>query len=77
MCSIPTGHKMIIDTIKLPYEVKDYAEYDNDTDLYGTSDFSTKRFVSLGYGENVLEFFHDGSSALNVKVEAKIEYESV
>ncbi len=77
MCSIPTGHKMIIDTIKLSYEVKDYAEYDNDTDLYGTSDFSTKRFVSLGYGENVLEFFHDGSSALNVKVEAKIEYESV
>ncbi len=38
--------------------------------------------VHLIFQQNVLchwdmAFFHDGSSALNVKVEAKIEYESV
>lgn len=77
VCSILSGHKLVIDTVKLPYEVKDYTENGSNTDLYGTSDFSTKRFVSLGYGENVLEFFHEGGNALNVKVEAKIEYESV
>lgn len=78
ICEIESGKSMVIDTTKLPYEVKEYSS-DGEIlrDLYGMSDFSTVRFLNLGYGNNTIVFTQEGTDALTVSVEAKIEYESV
>lgn len=77
-CEIGAGSSMVIDTTKLPYEVMCYStDGSAASNLYGTSDFSTKRFIVLGYGKNEIRFAHDGINSLNVSVEAKLEYESV
>lgn len=78
VCEIAAGMRMIIDTTKFPYEVKEYsAEGEFLRDLYGMSDFSTIRFLRLGYGNNTITFTQEGTDALAVSVEARIEYESV
>ena len=78
LCEIESGKSMVIDTTKLPYEVKEYsADGEMLRDLYGMSDFETERFLSLGYGLNTIAFTQEGTGTLTVSVEAKIEYESV
>lgn len=78
LCEIEYGKSMVIDTTKIPYEVKEYSS-DGEIlrDLYGMSDFSTVRFLNLGYGNNTIVFTQEGTDALTVSVEARIEYESV
>ncbi len=77
-CVIGEGNTMVIDTTKLPFEIKEYsAEGQIIRNLYGTSDFSTKRFVMLGYGTNKITFTHEGAGEIAASVEAKMEYESV
>lgn len=76
-CEIEEGSVMVIDTSVLPYMVNEAADGEIVRDLYGASDFSTKRFLLLGYGENVIEFQHEGEGELDVTAEAKLEYESV
>ncbi len=77
-CVIGEGNTMVIDTTKLPFEIKEYsAEGQMVRDLYGTSDFSTKRFVMLGYGTNEITFTCEGEGKIAASVEAKMEYESV
>lgn len=78
LCEIVSGNKMVIDTTKLPYEVAEYsADGEFVRDLYGTSDFLTKRFLTLGYGSNEIRFAGGGTGNLVVSVEVKMEYESV
>lgn len=77
-CVIDEGNTMVIDTTKLPFEIKEYSpEGQMIRDLYGTSDFSTERFVMLGYGTNEITFTHDGAGEITASVEARMEYESV
>lgn len=78
VCEIESGKIMVIDTTIIPYEIKEYsAEGEILRDLYETSDFSTRRFLTLGYGKNTIVFTQEGTDAFTVSVEAKIEYESV
>lgn len=76
-CEIAAGSRMIIDTTQLPYEVAGCASDGTRNNLYGTSDFATKRFITLGYGKNEIRFTQDGAGSLHVSVEARLEYESV
>lgn len=77
-CSIPDGNRLVIDDTKIPYEIAEYnskGEYVQD--LYQHSDFATKRFIMLGYGNNLISFSHEGTGAIMMIVEGRVYYESV
>lgn len=77
-CSIPEGNRLVIDATKIPYEI---AEYDDKgvfiQDLYQQSDFSTDRFIIARFGTNKITFTHEGSGALKLLAEMRVDYESV
>lgn len=77
-CVIKNGNRLIIDNTKIPFEI---AEYDSTgtfvQNLYQNSDFSTDRFVTLGFGSNKITFTHEGEKAISLIAEGKIIYESV
>lgn len=76
--TIDAGNKLVIDTTSIPYSIKQFDANDNlISDMYQLSDFSTYRFVNLGYGENIISATHDTVSVIKVGVEAKIEYATV
>ena len=76
--TISEGHMLVIDTTSIPYSI---IEYDSSgvmiADRYALCDFSTKRFFLLKRGKNQITISHGGLSNVAVKVEARIEYESV
>lgn len=76
--SIPTGNKLVIDAMEIPYSINEYT-IDNVfvKDLYEKSDFSTERFIMLEYGKNKITFSHESSEKMRISVEGAIEYESV
>ena len=76
--TIPEGNKLVIDTMSIPYSIREYT-IDNKLidDLYEKSDFSTERFVMLGCGNNRITFTHETSEQMKIYVEGAIEYESV
>lgn len=77
-CVIKDGNRLIVDNTKIPFEI---AEYDSTgtfvQNLYQCSDFSTDRFISLGFGSNRISFSHEGENAIALIAEGKIIYESV
>lgn len=77
-CTIKDGNRLIVDNTKIPFEI---AEYDSTgtfvQNLYQNSDFSTDRFVTLGFGSNKISFAHEGENAISLIAEGKIIYESV
>lgn len=75
---VDEGNKLVIDTTTIPYSIRQYDMADNlISDMYQLSDFSTYRFVNLGYGENIISVTHESTSVVKVGVEAKIEYATV
>lgn len=76
--TIQAGNKLVIDTMEIPYSIKEYT-IDNAlvNDLYEKSDFSTERFIMLKYGKNRITFTHESSEKMKISVEGAIEYESV
>lgn len=76
--TIPEGNKLVIDTMSIPYSIKEYT-IDNEfvNDLYEKSDFSTERFIMLEYGSNRITFVQEASEQMKIYVEGAIEYESV
>ena len=76
--TVEEGNKLVIDTTTIPYSIRQYDMDDNlISDMYQLSDFSTYRFVMLGYGENIISVTHDGTNVIKLGVEAKIEYATV
>ncbi len=76
--SVLENHRLIIDTTTLPYSIKQVDMVGNEvSDMYQQSDFSTDRFVRIGYGRNTIAFTADNTNVLNVAVEAQIEYATV
>ena len=76
--SVTAGQRIVIDTTKTPYSIKKYDASNNlIADLYQLSDFSTERFFFLEKGTNRISIGHDGVNALELAVEAYLEYETV
>lgn len=77
-CSALQGERLVIDSTVIPYSIKKYDVFMNMIeDCYADSDFSTGRFINLGYGENKISFAHEGTEELSITVDALIKYESV
>lgn len=76
--SIASGNRLIIDTTKSPYIIH---EVDNKNEIvadrYENSDFTTKRFIQLKAGTNVITCTHEGTNTISMIMEAHINYESV
>ena len=76
--SVTAGQRIVIDTTKTPYSIKKYDSSNNlIADLYQLSDFSTDRFFFLEKGTNRFSIGHDGTNALELAVEAHLEYETI
>ena len=76
--TVTSGQRIVIDTTKTPYSIKKYDSSNNlIADLYQLSDFSTERFFFLEKGTNRISIGHDGTNALELAVEAHLEYETV
>ena len=76
--TVTTGQRIVIDTTTTPYSIKKYDASNNlIADLYQLSDFSTDRFFFLEKGTNRISIGHDGVNALELAVEAHLEYETV
>lgn len=75
---IASGNRLVIDTTQSPYSI---LEVDNKNevveDRYGNSDFSTKRFIQLKAGTNVITCTHEGTNTISMIMEAHVNYESV
>lgn len=77
-CIIDEGKRVIIDNTGPVYSIMEYDTNGNMTrDLYSMSDFDTKRFVSLGYGENRITYQHEDSNEMNAIVEGRITYAGI
>lgn len=76
--TIPSDHKLVIDTTKMPYSITERGAGDDIVaDRYQLCDFTTERFFHLQYGNNRICVSHEGINALNVIVEGRISYETV
>ncbi len=76
--TIEEGNKLVIDTTTIPYSIKQFDAGDNlISNMYQLSDFSTYRFVNIGFGENIISATHEALSTIKIGVEAKIEYATV
>lgn len=73
--TVLTNNRLIIDTTSIPYSIKQVNAFGElVSDMYQQSDFSTNRFVRLGYGRNTVTFSADNTNTLTVGMEAQIEY---
>jgi hypothetical protein len=76
--TIPDGNKIIINSSP---EAMEISEYTNDGvfvgNLYGSSDFSTERFIIIPAGESTLTFTHEGAGVIDAFVEVNILATSV
>ena len=76
--NIEKNNKLVIDTTTIPYTIHQYDMNNNlISDMYQLSDFSTYRFMMLGYGKNVISVTQEGAGVVKLSVEAKIEYAAV
>lgn len=72
--TITADDTLHIRTDTIPYRI--YKVYDytgEETDMYINSDWNTERFALLQYGDNVIRC----QSATSVKVEGRVEYETI
>lgn len=76
--TIPEGHYLVINSTDVPYSINEYDE-NNElvSDRYAGCDFSTERFFFLKLGTNRISISHEGSEQVALKVDARLEYESV
>ena len=75
---IAADRKLVIDTTVIPYQIRLYDLQGNFVqDLYQQSDFSTQRFFSLGFGQNVISVSAESVGVVKIGVEGMIEYETV
>ena len=71
-------HKLVIDTTQIPYSITERGAMDElVADRYQFCDFTTERFIHLGYGSNRISITHDGLNEVKVLAEGRISYETV
>ncbi len=76
--SIPSDHKLVIDTTQIPYSITERGAMDElVADRYQMCDFGTERFFHLQRGANRISVIHEGINTLKVMVEGRISYETV
>lgn len=76
--TIPTNHKLVIDTTTTPYSITEQDIAGNlIADRYELCDFSTERFFLLEYGKNTISVGHSDPDAIRLMVEGFIFYETV
>lgn len=76
--NISTGNRLIIDTTESPYLIHEVDGMNQlIKDRYKNSDFTTKRYIRLKKGKNVISCTHEGTNTISVIMEAHINYESV
>ena len=76
--NIPDGHRLIIDTTDVPYQINEFNEAGEIiADRYASCDFSTERFCFVEYGSNTFSVAHEGQNQIQIAVEAQLEYDSV
>lgn len=71
--TIGSGEVLHIRTDTNPYQIYKVNSLGNVTDLYANSDFTTKRFMYLRNGENIIAC----SGASGLKISGRIQYETV
>lgn len=77
-CIIEEGKRVIVDNTGSVYSIREYDTNGNMIrNLYDMSDFSTKRFVSLGYGENRITYQHEGANEMRAIIEGRITYAGI
>lgn len=75
---IAEGRYLEIDTIKIPYTITEKDMAGNVVaDRYQLCDFSTNRFMHMYEGENRFSVSQSGPENIALKVEARLEYETV
>lgn len=75
---IASGNRLVIDTTKSPYIIHEVnSKNELIVDRYGDSDFTTKRFIQLMAGTNVITCTHEGTNTISMTMEAHVNYESV
>lgn len=76
--TIQDGRCLEIDTTKIPYSIIEKDLVGNVVaDRYQLCDFSTQRFMFLYEGENRFSISQSGPENVALKVEARLEYETV
>lgn len=76
--TIPSGHKLVIDTTSSPYSIEEQDMAGNlIADRYELCDFSTERFFLLEYGHNTISVSHTDPDSIRLMVEGYIFYETV
>lgn len=76
--TIPSNHKLVIDTTTTPYSITERDVADNlIADRYELCDFSTQRFFLLDYGKNTISVGHSDPDPIRLMVEGYIFYETV
>ena len=77
VATLKNGERLNVSSV-LPYRIIKTDNSGNEIeDLYGLSDFSTKRFLFIEQGENRITITHEGVEDLNAIVEVYEYYESV
>lgn len=76
--TIPINHKLVIDSTGAIPTIQE-LDMSNTlvADRYSQCDFSTERFIYLGYGKNRISVSATSATMVPVSVEAMIEYETV
>lgn len=76
--TIPSGKKLVIDTTEIPYSIiLSDSSGENPQNVYQYSDFSTKRFIKMKNGRNVVRISHEGSNELRLSLERREMYETI
>ena len=76
--TIGESMKLVVDTTSNPYKICEIGANGEETrDLYEKSDFSTERFLTAGYGRNVISAMHEGSEDIKIALEVQEEYAAI
>lgn len=76
--TLTEGQYLLVDNTTDPYEISVYTtEGTYVSNAYPYSDFTTKRFVNVQYGSNIIRVSDDENRRIAMKAEVVVYYESV
>lgn len=76
--NVGVNNRLVIDTTKSPFILQELnSSNELVVDRYPDSDFTTKRFILLQPGTNVITCTHEGTNQIAMTMEAHVNYESV
>lgn len=76
--NVPAGKRLVVDTTEIPYTIQMMDNNgENKENVYQNSDFSTKRFILMENGRNVVRISHEGINEIRLSLERRELYETV